>query len=350
MARTRFIPQLDGLLVAAVPTGNDSVAHIQTLHGQYQDALQPTIEALQPFLGASFAFTAFQEMDALLQASAQAFTTAATQAVAPLLGWDQALLFTLLDYYYAGVPVPRAAFTTSGKHEEVSHTLAHYIQHRDGDANRAHNIATQLMWLSVVRGIAAPGPVDVSLEIPLHDFSNSAVHSTVDVHVTRPGLDVQGWRVKTLTEQWNDLRRHLDAGGPWPLALVTAGSNPYDAPHRIAYDYHVQDESTVHLLVFDPHRPNEGRMLTMSVDDGVLSEGKAPDSALLSEHNGHYQAVTPDILGFYTLAYTPAFPPTSRTFRALRWLMRRRWIWRLTRWFRWRRLRRRLAYHASEKT
>ena len=181
------------------------------------------------------------------------------------------MVFTALDYYYAGRPVPPEA---------------------------APPRAGSPTFRYVVRRLFA------SFALPRGDLRYQRYMALPDgdyrlFGATRPGLS---WL--TIARHWPDVRRALDAGRPTPLGLVTAhGLNPLDLGRNhvvLAYDYALTDDNLA-IRVYDPNTgPDDDVYLALSL--------AAPHRATAITHNidiGHA------IRGFFPVSYRPCNPPPT---------------------------------------
>ena len=179
------------------------------------------------------------------------------------------MVFTALDYYYAGLPVPPEAEPP----QAGSPTFGYVV--------RRLFASFALPW----------GVLRYQRYMARQDGNHRRLGAT------RPGLS---WL--TIARQWPDTRRALDAGRPTPLGLVTArGLNPLDLGRNhvvLAYDYALTDDNLL-IRVYDPNTgPDDGVYLALSL--------AAPHRATAITHNidiGH------SIRGFFPVSYRPCNPP-----------------------------------------
>jgi hypothetical protein len=181
------------------------------------------------------------------------------------------MVFTALDYYYAGRPVPPEA----GPPRAGSPTFRYVVRRLFASFALPRGV------LRYQRYMARPD-------------GNYRLFGA-----TRPGLSLL-----TIARHWPDVRRALDAGRPTPLGLVTAhGLNPLGLGRNhvvLAYDYALTDDNLV-IRVYDPNTgPHDDVYLALSL--------AAPHRATAITHNidiGH------SIRGFFPVSYRPGNPPPT---------------------------------------
>ena len=358
MNRAGFIPRLDGFFFSEFLISEEE--RIKSVHGLYQEAIQPAILAVQPLLGSSLAFIVFEKLTTLLSGDPTPFSwedhaysiqDRMDYTPEPTFGLDRGLVFTMLDHYFTGVPLPRhPPRAKAGKRSQArKEALAAYLLQRSLDTALQRNIITHLTWIGVLHGIPEEAPTEAVVQIPTGQSATGETiyrEMRIQLEITYP--DPEAWRLNALREQWDDLRHHLDAGTPRPIALVTESSDPYDDPHRLVYGYEMTDEKAGTLYVYDPRYPAQKRLLTVDLDSGTLTEATPPDST--EPTDGPHPVAGTKIVGFFGLDYTATLPPTTLFLGLFCRLLRWKWLWRLTRRFRLRRLDRRLARHPRSKT
>lgn len=181
------------------------------------------------------------------------------------------MVFTALDYYYAGRPVPPEAAPP-----------------RAGSPTFRYVVRRLFASFALPRGVLR---YQRYMALPDNNYRLFGA--------TRPGLS---WL--TIARHWPDVRRALDAGRPTPLGLVTAhGLNPLDLGRNhvvLAYDYALTDDNLV-IRVYDPNTgPHDDVYLALSL--------AAPHRATAITHNidiGH------SIRGFFPVSYRPGNPPPT---------------------------------------
>ena len=179
------------------------------------------------------------------------------------------MVFTALDYYFAGRPVPPEAAPPPA-----------------GSPTFRYVVRRLFASFALPRGVLR---YQRYMARPDGDYRLFGA--------TRPGLS---WL--TIARHWPDVRRALDAGRPTPLGLVTAhGLNPLDLGRNhvvLAYDYALTDDNLV-IRVYDPNAgPDDDVYLALSL--------AAPHRATAITHNidiGH------SIRGFFPVSYRRCDPP-----------------------------------------
>ena len=150
------------------------------------------------------------------------------------------MAFAALDYYHAGLAVPRGK--EKGQPTQASsegRVLRDYIWRRLIDS-LVLNTATFLTWMAILHLISDRGPF-------------------------RGG---PGWLCKQSEKQWKALKKHIDAGRPWPIGLVGTTTNPTLNHQVVAYDYEDSGDGTGTIFVYDMNCPEEDpdKQPTIEVD------------------------------------------------------------------------------------
>jgi hypothetical protein len=179
------------------------------------------------------------------------------------------MVFAALDYWHAGLPLPRAR-------PEAGSPLYRFIVRRLIDSwHLPGGVARYFLWMNLPdadRIAAIPG--------------------------LRP-VAVNGVSGRTVDRQWLRVRTRIDGGHPVPLGVVTmASARPWllGRNHQaLAYGYEL-DGSWVTLRVYDP---NSGPS-----DDVAIRFDPAAPTAFLHNINIGWP-----VRGFFLTGYSPVPPP-----------------------------------------
>jgi hypothetical protein len=114
-----------------------------------------------------------------------------------------------------------------------------------------------------------------------------------------------GGKLRQATEQeWVTVKSHIDAGEPWPIALVYTGRDIWFQHQVLAYGYVDNGNRTGSLFVYDSNVPAQF--------------GQTGDSVITLDFTGSSLiATTPSdssggtLAGFFCSNYVPVTPPTG---------------------------------------
>ena len=114
------------------------------------------------------------------------------------------------------------------------------------------------------------------------------------------------WLLARSKEQWAILKKHIDAGEPWPMVLVGATKNPFDNHHVLAYGYDDPGDGTGTIYIYDMNSPG----------NCPAGAGDAVGQSLRVDFRGQMLTAAEScpgargpLRGFLCSAYTPSQPP-----------------------------------------
>ncbi len=166
---------------------------------------------MQPIVGAVIGAVAplVPEPTALTALSAAA-NAAATMGPLPEYGLCGGMAWTALDHWNAGVPIPRGANPGD----------------RPTRSAPAPGAIRDLIWRRLLDSLGPGGVLRGTLEWSL-------ILNQVPAFA---GGGTSGLMNRTRPE-WDKLRRHIDAGRPWPIGLVCANRDVWDQHQILVYGY-----------------------------------------------------------------------------------------------------------------
>jgi len=259
---------------------------------------------LEPFFGAPLAGYAVTRLERQHDGGTQ--TTSAISA---------GVILTTLDYFVSGTRPPRRMLRDApgSAQGQVQNRLETYIGHRSTD-NISNNEADRLAWQAALHGMPEEAVVEQAVVPPVERAL--AKHAPIRAGITDLKLiypNLHAWRRLQLRDQWQELKRHLDDGDPWPVALVSDASAPDVIEEQVLaheYDSPSDDEATIGIYTgADPHGQ---RVLRLDLRAGTATVGAVAD-----------QGATQALAGFYCDAYRPCRPPATRASRLAAALVRR---------------------------
>lgn len=115
------------------------------------------------------------------------------------------------------------------------------------------------------------------------------------------GLPMTGtkWLLDRTEEEWDELKKHIDQGSPWPICLVGSSRSPFDNHQVLAYGYDEPEKGKGTIYLYDMNCPDKEH--TTRLDFGRGNQLEAEESCP-SDHRGALR-------GFFCEAYKPATPP-----------------------------------------
>lgn len=104
-----------------------------------------------------------------------------------------------------------------------------------------------------------------------------------------------GWLRSQTKGEWAKLKAHIDNDGPWPLALVASGIDPFACHQVLAYGYNDPGNGTGSLFIYDCNHPGGETTINFDLTGNALSTD--------------YTDFT--VLGFFCENYSPSIPPVA---------------------------------------
>jgi hypothetical protein len=183
------------------------------------------------------------------------------------------MAFAALDYYRIKSPLPRG----NGYYDQPTRAtpagtrLRTYLWKRLLDSLEL-NAAKVLVWMVVLHVLPAWWP-----------FNGG-----------------NAWLLRESKKEWNVLKEHIDAGEPWPIALIGTTKNPCNNHQVLAYGYEDADDETGCIYVYDMNCPGDERKINIDMRGNTLLA--VEDCA--STTRGPLQ-------GFFCEDYKPVVPPET---------------------------------------
>jgi len=214
MPKTGFRPETDGFAFVNSWTFDATESQIM------RDLMRAAIDAALHILTGPFAL--------ILRAvgADRALAEWIASGVTQQYGLCAGMSFTALDYYKAGLVLPRG----TGYNDRPERTtpegtrLRDYLWRRQMDDNTA-SAATFLAWMLVLHLVPK------------------------EVGGGHPWLRARSW------EQWAQLKAHIDAGDPWPIGLLRSGKDPFGNHAVLAYGYDDPGDGTGTIYIYEVNRP-----------------------------------------------------------------------------------------------
>lgn len=188
------------------------------------------------------------------------------------------MAFAALDYYKTGVTLPKG----TGPNDQPTRatpagaTLRAYLWRRLLDSLR-DNVATVLAWMAVLHVIPQRWP-----------FRGGAP-----------------WLLAESKKQWDELKKHIDAGDPCPIALIGETKDPTQNHQVLAYGYEDHRDGTGVIYVYDMNSPG----IVPPGSQGATEQTIAVDFGLLVAQESCPSKTRGPLRGFFCEVYTPAQPP-----------------------------------------
>lgn len=114
------------------------------------------------------------------------------------------------------------------------------------------------------------------------------------------------WLLARSKEQWAILKKHVDAGEPWPVVLVGATKNPFDNHHVLAYGYEDPGDGTGTIYIYDMNSPGN---CPPGAGDTVEQTLRVDFRGQMLTAVESCPGVRGPLRGFFCSAYTPGQPP-----------------------------------------
>ncbi len=155
--------------------------------------------------------------------------------LAPEYGLCGGMCFAVLDFYEAGIPIPRGQGVNG---QPIPGTRLHsYIWRRQLDSLVSDG-ARFLVWLVFLNHVPLAWP-----------FRGRA-----------------GWLLARSKKEWRKLRASVDAGEPVPIGLVRDTEDVYENHQVLAIGYDEADETRGTIYLYDPNCPD--KVSTIGIEFG----------------------------------------------------------------------------------
>ncbi len=184
--------------------------------------------------------------------------------LAPGYGLCGGMCFVVLDFYRAGLPLPRGA--SPDDHPPPGTRLRSYIWQRQLDS-LVDDGARFVAWLVRLNYVPHAWPL-------------------------RGG---RAWLLARSREEWRKLKAGLDAGRPLPIGLVRKTDNVYDNHQVLAVGYEETDGAQGIIHVYDPNCPDADSVIHLDFGRRAL-------------HGHESCGQGPSLRGFFCETYAPQDP------------------------------------------
>jgi hypothetical protein len=217
MPRTSFRPEINAFAFANSWTFDENEP--DQVRDIFASAINGALVLLGgPFLGGTLAAFGI----------GRTLTDWVTRAVVIPYGLCGGMAFAALDYYKTGLAIPRGTgpWDQPTRATPEGARLRTYLWERLLDSLK-DNVASVLAWMAVL-------------------------------HQVPKGWPFRGgprWLLAESKEHWNTLKKHIDAGEPWPLALVGTAQDPTSNHQVLAYGYEDPGDGTGTIYVYDMNSP-----------------------------------------------------------------------------------------------
>ena len=175
------------------------------------------------------------------------------------------LALASLDYYRGRwLRVPRRAKISAEEpdRDSLENRLRRHAYMRGSDGLRV-SLLRALHWQAVLLLIPARRlPRDLIAQPISLDLTGLGLgdRSRVALNLKPPVEGGADWIRSQTAAEWETLRRHLDAGRPWPICIVDCTAGPLEYAYAVAFGYE-QHGGELCLHVYDPlRRPEETRI------------------------------------------------------------------------------------------
>jgi hypothetical protein len=175
--------------------------------------------------------------------------------------------FTVLDFYKAGLPLPRGQH--AGDQPAGGTSLRNYIWSRQIDS-LLPDAPRFLAWLIILNHIPASWP-----------FKGGPA-----------------WLLAQSKQEWQRVKAALDAGEPMPIGLVRDTPNVFDNHQVLAIGYEQADESQATIYLYDPNCPNQISTISLTFGERML-------------HGQQSCGTAPPLRGFFCQTYMPHDPSAA---------------------------------------
>jgi hypothetical protein len=262
MGKTGFVPQVDSF--AFINSWTLDQIEIAKIKGVFTDAINGALAVLNPAFGPALGALG------LGGKLTDRITNALSVQVYGLCG---GMAFAALDYYKAQWVVPTGASQSDQPTRDTpaGQTLKEYLQRRLVDSLR-DNVATVLAWMAVLHEIPDKWP-----------FNGGAP-----------------WLLAQSKQQWNELKKHIGADEPCPLALIGNTTSPFENHQVLAFDYDDPGNGTGTVYVYDMNCPGDAQ--TIAVD--FRGQTLVATESCANQSRGPLQ-------GFFCEKYAKTQPPLA---------------------------------------
>ncbi|MCP4692916.1 MAG: hypothetical protein GY859_33050, partial [Desulfobacterales bacterium] len=296
MPYTHFDPILDGLSFTGRWELSDKEA--DRARETFINALKEAMDILKPFLGALIPF-----YNAGRRAKKRIHVHSPRR-----LGRAGGMVFAALDFYNARRLFPSSgadAPTPSGAGDQ----LREYILQRDRDS-RAANAAPLLAWMTVLHDIPEKWlPRALLLDSLQRMIEENEWLRDVDIQIDlkEPFPGGAPWLCDQTFDQWELLKRRIDAGAPCPIRLIGESDAPYDHHPVLAIGYEALGDGLGEILVYDVDSPGKDQSILLDFRGRKLSA----EESFPNRRRG-------PLRGFFCETYTPVRPPApARRFASI---------------------------------
>jgi hypothetical protein len=259
MPKANFTPQTNGFAFVNSwtfdQTESDRVRNTLTV------ASNEALTLLSPLFGPSFVFFGV----------GRALANGITNAVPQTYGLCGGMAFAALDYYQAKLAFPRGSGLKDWptRATPAGAILRTYLWKRLLDSLEL-NAAQVLVWMVVLYVLPAWWP-----------FNGGSA-----------------WLLRESKKEWKSLKEYINAGQPWPIALIGTTKNPCNNHQVLAYGYEDSGDGIGCIYVYDMNCPGAERKIEIDMRGDTLLAFE--DCA--SPTRGPLQ-------GFFCEDYSPVSPP-----------------------------------------
>lgn len=178
-----------------------------------------------------------------------------------------------LDYFRAGKPLPRGKGINDlpSKRTRQGAVLRKYLTNRQLDSMAA-NFPKLLYWMLMLH-----------IDIPFYEGDGPA------------------WLLARSKDEWDELKRHIDDGTPWPVTLVGSSVSPFNNHQVLAYGYDDADEGTATMFVYDMNCPDKENSIGLDFRGRLLQASETCPIQLRGA-----------LRGFFCNEYQPQDPPAVK--------------------------------------
>jgi hypothetical protein len=184
--------------------------------------------------------------------------------LAPGYGLCGGMCFATLDFFYAGLPLPRG-------------------QHAD-DQPAPKTPLRSYIWKRQMRSIVSDSARFMAWLIALNY-----------IPPTGPFHGGPAWLLARSREEWKKLKASLDAGKPVPIGLVRDTKRVYDNHQVLAIGYDEADEAHGTIYLYEPNCPDRVSAIDIEFGEQLLDGRETCDPAMR-------------LRGFFCETYRPADP------------------------------------------
>jgi hypothetical protein len=263
MPKTNFDPATNGFSFINYWTFDDTER--VKLSALFTGAIDDALAVLSPWFNSAFIAAGLNRR----------LTAWCANALPESYGLCGGMAFAALDYYDARLSFPPSQDVPT-RDTAGGTTLRDYLEQRQIESLRA-NLPTVLAWMAVLNLIPQ-----------WWAFQSGGM-----------------WLLQRSKEQWEQLKRSIDAGTPQPLALVGTTSNPSENHQVLATGYDEQFDGTGVIYVYDMNCPRAEQTIRLDFHGSALqavescpSDGRGPLRGFICEK---YQSILPPTVMDWTL-------------------------------------------------